>query len=261
MPSAHPTPPSISLTPHKHRPWVIAHRGDSAHAVENSLAAFTLAVTKRADAIETDVRLSADGIPVLCHDASVLRVTGQPGLVAEHTAAALATLPLQDARGQVQEYVGIPSLAVALRQAPQCPFFLEMKGDDLTLPSARRALAEATAQVAMEAVAEGVVAPILLSFEADLLQMAAAVAPTLTTARNMEHPLAAEDVFLSCSVRTLTSAMVHQAHRAKQMVLCFTINDSSQLQRALAFGVDGIFSDDPAWLRGKLRDTFSDDSK
>jgi len=240
------------------RPWVIAHRGDSAHAPENSDGAFAMAVASGADAIETDVRLSKDGIPVLCHDATLQRIAGIDRLLADCTAAELAALELLDREGDPQPGVGIPRLADALLRHPQLPFFLEMKGEDLRDAKDRRALAEATADAALSAVAQGGAAPLLLSFEEDLLEMAHAAAPSLSFGRNLEHPLKVEADFLSCSLRTLTSAFVLQAHGADKPVLAFTVNEAATLRRALAFRVDGIFSDDPRWLREQLQLHFGD---
>ena len=63
------------------QPIIFAHRGASAHAPENTLAAFELAVAQSADAIELDVKLSADGQAVVLHDATVDRTTGSHGRV------------------------------------------------------------------------------------------------------------------------------------------------------------------------------------
>jgi len=69
-----------------------AHRGASHAAPENTLAAFTLAVAEGADAIELDVRLSADGVPVVFHDDTLARMAAVPGRVADLPWATLATL-------------------------------------------------------------------------------------------------------------------------------------------------------------------------
>src|SRR5688572_21264861 len=61
---------------------VIAHRGASALAPENTLAAFRLALAQGAPAVECDVHLSADGVPVVIHDATVDRTTDGTGEVA-----------------------------------------------------------------------------------------------------------------------------------------------------------------------------------
>ena len=64
---------------------VFAHRGASGYAPENTLEAFLLAIEQGADGIELDVQLSKDGVPVVIHDETVDRVTGQSGFVKDFT--------------------------------------------------------------------------------------------------------------------------------------------------------------------------------
>lgn len=71
------------------RPLLIAHRGASAAAPENTLAAFALAQAEGADGIELDVHLSADGWPVVIHDAHLERTTTGQGLVTQYSLADL----------------------------------------------------------------------------------------------------------------------------------------------------------------------------
>lgn len=73
-------------------PLIIGHRGASADAPENTLAAFALAVAQGADGVELDVQLAADGWPVVCHDFRVDRVTNGTGLVSQLTVAQLREL-------------------------------------------------------------------------------------------------------------------------------------------------------------------------
>ena len=80
MPS---TPPPSPLQ-------LIAHRGYARHYPENTLVAFAAAVQAGARFIETDVQLSADGVPVLFHDRTLARVCARPGAVHDYTAAELA---------------------------------------------------------------------------------------------------------------------------------------------------------------------------
>lgn len=74
------------------RPAIFAHRGASAHAPENTLAAFRLAVEQGADGIELDAKLTADGKVVVIHDQTVNRTTGGQGLVCRKTLAQLKAL-------------------------------------------------------------------------------------------------------------------------------------------------------------------------
>jgi glycerophosphoryl diester phosphodiesterase len=74
------------------RPLIIGHRGDSAHAPENTLAALQMAVDKGADGVEFDVRMSGDNVPVVIHDATLERTGGRQAMVAELTADELAKI-------------------------------------------------------------------------------------------------------------------------------------------------------------------------
>ncbi len=84
-------------------PLVLGHRGASAYAPENTLAAFALALEQGAHGVEFDVQLSADGQVVVIHDATVERTTNSRGRVAQLTAAELRAL---DAGGGE----GVPTL-------------------------------------------------------------------------------------------------------------------------------------------------------
>lgn len=125
---------------------VIAHRGASAAAPENTLAAFELAVRQGADAIELDVRPTADGVPVVLHDPTLDRTTDRRGPVTSYTAADLRkvdagarfspdggrSFPFR-ARG-----LGIPTLAEVLAAFPDVPVLIELK--DPRVQQAVRAL-------------------------------------------------------------------------------------------------------------------------
>jgi glycerophosphoryl diester phosphodiesterase len=114
---------------------VIAHRGASGAAPENTLAAFELAVRQGADAFELDVRLTGDGVPVVLHDPTLERTTDRAGPLA---ALRLADLRDIDAGARFSldggrtfpfraADVRIPSLAEVLRGFPEMPVLLEIK--------------------------------------------------------------------------------------------------------------------------------------
>ncbi len=71
---------------------IIAHRGFSAIAPENTLAAFELAIARKANSIEFDIQLSADSVPVIFHDATLDRITGFSGKVREQNLSQLQKL-------------------------------------------------------------------------------------------------------------------------------------------------------------------------
>ncbi|MFI5311767.1 MAG: glycerophosphodiester phosphodiesterase family protein [Gemmatimonadales bacterium] len=114
---------------------VVAHRGDSAHAPENTLESFGQAVALGADALECDVHLSRDGHVVVIHDPTVDRTTNASGAVASRTLAELQQL---DAGFRFSRDVGrtfpwrgrgvvIPTLEAVLTAFPSTPVIVEVK--------------------------------------------------------------------------------------------------------------------------------------
>ncbi|HEU4629610.1 MAG TPA: glycerophosphodiester phosphodiesterase [Gemmatimonadaceae bacterium] len=114
---------------------VIGHRGAAGEAPENTLESFHLAVAQGADALELDVHLSADGVPVVIHDPDLRRTTDRAGAVAAHTVAELqradAGHRFTPDRGRTFPWRGrgvrIPTLAEVVRALPETPLLIELK--------------------------------------------------------------------------------------------------------------------------------------
>lgn len=104
---------TMKIGEHYLPPVVVAHRGGVSLAPENSLLAIERAMALGVDAVEVDVRLSADGVPVVIHDATVNRTTNGKGRVCNFTHFQLASLNLLDSAGCVTE-LNIPTLADVL---------------------------------------------------------------------------------------------------------------------------------------------------
>jgi glycerophosphoryl diester phosphodiesterase len=128
---------------------VIAHRGASGHAPENTLAAFELAAREGADAFELDVRLSLDGAPVVIHDHSLDRTTDGTGPVRARTLADLRSVDagarFTHDRGRTYPYRGagltIPTLGEVLWTFPKMPMLVEVKEPEAQ-EAVRRVLVE-----------------------------------------------------------------------------------------------------------------------
>ena len=105
--------------------WRIAHRGASAHAPENTLAAFREAARLGADMVEFDVQMSADGAAVVIHDATLDRFPGHTGEVQHKTLAALKDI---DAGAGER----IPTLEEAIRACREAllGMYIELKSGD-----------------------------------------------------------------------------------------------------------------------------------
>jgi glycerophosphoryl diester phosphodiesterase len=102
----------------QHSCLVVAHRGASQTEPENTLIAFDAALRAGADAVELDVRLTADGIPVVLHDPDVSATTDGTGLVHTLTLAEVKRLDASGGRGPRQE---VPTLPEALEVAGRHP--------------------------------------------------------------------------------------------------------------------------------------------
>jgi glycerophosphoryl diester phosphodiesterase len=122
---------------------VIAHRGSSSEAPENTLPAFEAAVRRGADAIELDVRVTADGAPVVLHDATLDRTTDRTGPLAALTLAELrgvdAGWRFTPDTGHTHPYRGgearVPTLGEVLWAFPRLNILVEVKE-----PTAREAV-------------------------------------------------------------------------------------------------------------------------
>lgn len=120
---------------------IIAHRGASADAPENTLPAFALAWKQEADAIELDVHLTRDGRLVVIHDHDTLRVTGQKLVVEESTLAELQALDAGEWKGAVWSGTRLPELCQVLAALPGGKrIVIELKGGPELAPAVRAAL-------------------------------------------------------------------------------------------------------------------------
>src|SRR3981189_2294142 len=102
------------------RPLVFAHRGGSALAPENTLAAFDNGMALGADGLELDVHLSRDGIVVVHHDKTLDRPTTLSGPIAARDVSELA-------------HVGVPTLADVLARYPNVPIVIELKVNSVAM--------------------------------------------------------------------------------------------------------------------------------
>jgi glycerophosphoryl diester phosphodiesterase len=226
---------------------LIAHRGASGHAPENTLASFKKAVSLGATFIETDLQLTRDARLVAIHDETVNRTTNGKGAVHDMTLADLRRLDAGSWFGS--EYAGerIPTLAEILEFAKKhdVVFYLEMKpggswGGEHALISTLRD----SGQIART---------VIISFDANILATVRKIEPTVMTALlydgQIEKPL---DQALQIGARQLAvrgdfvSPWLLTAARKKDLqVVCWTVNHSAHMRLLMAAGVDGIMSDYP----------------
>jgi len=245
--------------------FIAGHRGDKTVAPENTLEALSLALDSAADYVETDVQLTADGVPVLMHDWTVDRTTNGTGPVWKYTYEELSTL---DAGSWFsEEFAGatVPSLEQflgVLRWSTKNAI-LELKGSWTD---------EQVALVADLIARNGVTNHVILgSFDIMTLQAVQRVSPELPgmlIARDIvgdpaKLAAAAGAVALVTSKSAITSnpELVQEVHDAGLGILIYTLNESDTWSDAVALGVDGIITDRPAelgtWIAKEIRESDS----
>jgi len=110
---------------------IVAHRGAPEGVPENTIAAFQQALERGADAVELDVRLSKDGVPVVFHNFYLDDLTKATGPVFAFTLAELQQVELLDGRGEPREQYRIPALREVLEVfGGQLGFEIELKGPE-----------------------------------------------------------------------------------------------------------------------------------
>jgi glycerophosphoryl diester phosphodiesterase len=226
---------------------VIAHRGASGHAPENTLAAFRRAVTCGAGFIETDLHLSRDAHFVAIHDETLERTTNGQGLVHDHSLADLRRLDAGSWFGSEFADERIPTLDEIFEFSRQndVVFYLELKlagtwGAQHALVSALRQSGEIPRAVVM-------------SFDPRVLVSLRRSEPTLMTALLYDGTLAEPfEQALSSGVRQIaarsdlvTPALLKEARSRDLQLVCWTVNHPAQMRALVAAGVDGIISDYP----------------
>lgn len=254
------------------RPLIIGHRGASAHAPENTLAAFELAFSDGADGIELDVRLARDGVPVVIHDDALWRTTLRDGLVESHASKELCALDAGTwfnrrfpdlAR---ERYAGerIPILAEVFEHfgARAITLYVEMKCDDhsLSAPLAR-SVVELTHTYGL---ADRVV---VKSFAHDSIREVKRLAPDIRTAalfdRKLSRPFLPTNKILKMAAdccaeeislhRSLLRRATADAARAQGLeILVWTVDTPFWLRRARALNLRAIFTNRPKEMRAAL---------
>jgi glycerophosphoryl diester phosphodiesterase len=232
-------------------PRVIAHRGTSSRAPENTLAAFRLAREQGAAMVELDTRLTRDGVLVVIHDSTLDRTTDGHGRVIETDSAEIRRLDAGswfDPRFRGER---VPTLeeALALLARLGLAANVELKADP---GEERRTGAEAARLVERVWPADG--PPVLISsFEEEALAAARREAPQLP--RGLLRERAGPDwreamERLACTTLHLGShhldePTLRELHREAVPLLVYTVNGPAEARRLFDLGVRAVFSDVP----------------
>lgn len=259
------------------RRLVIAHRGASFEAPENTLPAFDLAHQYRADAIELDVRLSRDGVPVVVHDERVDRTTDRSGYVSAFSAAELgrmdagyefrpgigsavpASFPWRG-RG-----VGVPTLAEVLDGVPRLPLLIELKEVASQQPvydAIRSAGAEERCVLASDHDAALALfrrsGMFVCGSRRDVAQLWARAAFGLDAGALRYRALSVPVSYYGIPVAT--SRLLELAARIGVPIHVWTVDDPARTRRLWGLGAAGIVTNDPLRMVSE-RDRWSVDAR
>lgn len=233
------------------RPVIFAHRGACAHAPENTIAAFELALAQQADAIELDVKLSSDGYVVVHHDPTLDRTTTGKGPLKNMTLAELKKLDAGSFFSEKFKGEPVPSLEDVF-EAVGKRTFINIELTNYKTP--RDELVETVCMLVKKHQMQKRV--IFSSFFASNLSKARSYLP------EVPRGLLALNGFLGSWARSfgfafgkyqalhpfiedMTQQEAVRVHRLNRRVHVWTVNDEQDMRRLFGWGVDGIFTDDP----------------
>ena len=230
-------------------PLWIAHRGAGKLAPENTLAAFRIGAAHGYRAFECDVKLSADGVPFLLHDASLQRTTSGIGAAGERSWSELSRL---DAGGwHSPGFAGepLPGLEAIARYCIRNALALNI--EIKPTPGVEALTGRIVALEAARLWAGQAVPPLLSSFQPEALQAAREAAPNLPRALLVDTFYEAwfdQAQALGCvAVVTnhvlMNAALIDRVHGAGLRALVYTVNDPVEARRLLESGIDGMITD------------------
>jgi glycerophosphoryl diester phosphodiesterase len=244
-------------------PLVIAHRGDSAHRPENTLAAFAAALEVGVSVVELDVQLTADGEVVVLHDATLERTTTGHGDVRRLRLAELRALSAgyPSRFGAAWQGERVPLLVEALALVKdRARVLIEVKTESVTAELDGGVEARALAIVRRLGMSDSVA---FISFDQRALVKLKTLAPEITRGRLFGRTSAAEieraaaEASLSLVMPhkgQLNDALVERVSAAGLMLATWVVDDPSELKRLSRFPLYGVGSNCPGVLLDALAD-------
>lgn len=240
------------------KPMICAHRGSSAHAPENTLAAFSLALEQHADAVELDAKLTVDGEIIVIHDQTVDRTTGAHGRVRDLTLAQIKALDAGSWKGPQFSGEPIPTLDEVFQTVGgKC--FINVELTNYATPN--DALVDRVIELIHRHKLEESV--FFSSFHPVNLLKAARLAPE-TPSGILSTPGGSGWIARSFVGRWFAPWAVHpyyadidaqyveRQHSIGRLVNVWTVDAPEDIRKMIEFGVDGIITDDPVLARNIL---------
>ena len=245
----------------------VAHRGESADAPENTMAAFRLAWERGVKAIELDVHLARDGSLIVSHDADTKRITGVEKTIKTSTRAELQSLDAGRWKGEQWAGEKLPLLGDALATIPEggrC--FIEVKVGPEAVPAlvdAVRKSGKKPAQLAVisfnaDTIAESkrqlpeLKAYYLASFKRD--EKTGDWTPSVTELIDRAKTIKADGLDLAAKgPGPVDREFVKRVKDAGLEFYVWTIDDPAEARKMIDAGVDGVTTNRAAWMKEQLK--------
>ena len=228
---------------------VMAHRGDSGNAPENTLAAFRQAIEMGADWIELDVRLTKDDVLVVMHDRTVDRTTSGKGAVADMTYAEIRALDAGSWFGAAFKGERVPSLQEALElNAQHTRWNIEIKATSNTTWNPAQKVLE---QVYHAGIADRC---LISSFDEEALLQVHTLDSSIATAiigsgrALLDKAAVTFARMINPNKKGTDASLVTEAHQRGLMVNVWPLDDPEEMRRYIDMGVDSITTNFPARL-------------
>lgn len=230
-------------------PLWIAHRGAGKLAPENTLAAFRVGASHGYRAFECDVKLSADEVPFLLHDATLDRTTTARGTAAQRNWSELSRCDAGSWHSRAFAGEPPPSLESIARFIRQNHHTLNV--EIKPTPGVEQQTGEVTARGVRRLWAGAEVPPLLSSFRPEALLGAREAAPELPRALLVDTlwngwfdmACSLDCVAVVTNYNVMSSDALARLHDAGMRGLVYTVNDPAPAQWLLAMGIDGIITD------------------
>tara|TARA_B100000287_G_scaffold368907_1_gene365456 strand:+ start:916 stop:1671 length:756 start_codon:yes stop_codon:yes gene_type:complete len=231
---------------------ISAHRGGSIEAPENTLESFEYAAKLGCSYIETDVQLSADGIPYIFHDDDLKRLFGKDAMFNSLQSSEIEKLRLFNS-------YKIPKLETALTQFPNTLFQIDVKTDEVAIP----ALKVIEALNAFDRVC-------IASFSSNRLKLVKDMFPKTCLSMGPKEVLklllssfgiykkkipgdCLQIPIYQYGIKLVTSRFIKYIQSMDLKIHVWTINDADTMETLINMGVDGIITDKPSVLKELLR--------
>lgn len=242
------------------KPLIIAHRGASAHAPENTLAAFRLALEHGADGIELDAKLTADGQVVVIHDQTVDRTTGGHGVVRKMTLAQLKKLDAGSSRKDSSQAERIPTLAEVFETVGGRTLInVEITNYTSVTDALPDRIAELVIRYGLQdSIIFSSFHPLnLIRVRRRLPKVPAAILTLPGGAGSLLRGQLGSrfsPAFMHPYFSDVNDKLVERAHARNRRVNVWTVNDRDQMLRLFNLKIDGIITDDPRLARCVLEE-------